>query len=138
MLDPVNPFDPAGLNLPPDLAKRGASATTRKRKVVRRNRARFVKGPIPFEAMRSAHRAHRAGLPILLCLKIALDSGDRRCVKDGFVKVTADLCDGLGISARTRQRAILALEAAGLVRVKREGHAAALVRPVADLFQIRG
>jgi hypothetical protein len=66
---------------------------------------------------------------------MALDSGDRRCARDGFVRATTDLCAGLDLAPRTRRRAIAALETADLIRVRREGHAAALVRPVAGIFQ---
>ncbi len=77
--------------------------------------ARFIKGPLPWTWVCAAARCHPRGLELVLIVKMLID-----ITGNETVLVSNKLATEMGLGRETKRRALVALEAAGLVRVDRK------------------
>ena len=108
-------FDPEKLRLPPDLDVQDELKPTKKLSKTPRINGLFVKGPIPWCCLLKAMALPGKALHVALLLWQR-----RGMVKGRAVHLCLTTTPQSGIPTRTAQRAMTALEGAGLVKVKRK------------------
>lgn len=89
----------------------------------RRDRRRYVKGPILWPTVIRATQAHSKGAAVYLAIKMLADT-----TRQEEVNLSGRICADLGISREMKRRIVKALAEAGLVAILRQPGRLSLIR----------